>query len=77
MINLCYTCTFALSRCRGVPSASYPCLNCRNNPIFPLALKDCPNYYTDEEIPFNESRTEFARMVKNRNAIYERDKYNG
>lgn len=65
MEHFCQYCYFSLN---GTPG-TYPCLSCRLNYLFPSALKDCPNYFTNEPCPENITRSEYALQIKKENSI--------
>lgn len=51
----CKDCAFVADEEHNLPRCSYPCLCCRDNTLFNLALKDCYSYYYYGRIPKNTS----------------------
>lgn len=60
----CRDCAFVFDEEHNLPRCSYPCLCCRDNTLFNLALKDYYSYYYYGRIPKNISISEFAKRVR-------------
>lgn len=63
-MKTCRDCAFVFDKEHNLPKCSYPCLCCRDNSLFNLALNDCYSYYYYGYIPKNTSTSEFAKLVR-------------